>query len=225
GLGLPARLSGGISTDGACSLPGVGCACEREIRRAMSFRLPRLTEDAEIVTANRRPSFRFQRWWQSIVTKLEGQENTQDDILVQLQQAQADIVTALNQAGIALDLAGAVMPDIPPVTILADYTGTVLDGQLPRDIQAQRFSGDDDVTADADWSATTLSGGVTYTMGTGVLNVTAITSSAVVEITSEYNGIPRSRKLPITLQLQDPPPSSGATTEYDSSIDPTSSTS
>ncbi len=186
----------------------------------MSFRLPRLPEDAEIVTANRRPSFRFQRWWQSIVTKLEGQENTQDDILAQLQQAQADIVTALNQAGIALDLAGAIMPDIPPVTVVADYTGEVLEGQLPRNFPAQRFSGDDNVTTDADWSATLLSGDATFTIGanTGVLNLTALGASSVIEITSEYDDIPRSRRLLITKQLQDPPPSSGTVIEYDTSI-------
>lgn len=179
----------------------------------MTLRLPRLPETAEIVEANRRPSFKFQRWWQSIVSKLEAQEATQDQML-------EDIATALEQAGIALDLAGAIMPDIPPVTVQADYTGAVLSGQLPRNIAAQRFAGDTDVTTSAEWSATTVSGGATYTIGaaTGILNLTALASTAIIEITSEYDGISRSKKLTITKQLQDPPQASGSTTEYDSSI-------
>lgn len=125
--------------------------------------------------------------------------------------------------------AKSVMADVPPVTIIADYTGTVLDGQLPLNIAIQRLDDETDVTTSADWSATTLSGDVTYTIGaaTGIVNITDIGSSAVIEATSEYNGVARSRKIPVNLQLQDPPQSSGAGSEsvYDSSIQPTASTS
>lgn len=185
------------------------------------FRLPRWQRHVPIVDPKTGvPSLEGQRWQQSTVEKIETQEATQDQILADLAQAQADIITALEQAGIALDLAGAIMPDIPPVSIMADYTGVVLDGQLPRNISAQRFDGDTDVTTSATWSATTISGGATYTIGaaTGVLNVTAIASTAVVEITSVYDDISRSRKVTINKVLQDPPPSSSGSTEYDSSI-------
>src|SRR5690606_25754209 len=130
-------------------------------------------------------------------------------------------------ANAALDAAGAIMPDLPPVTILADYTGAVLDGQLPRNIAAKRFADTTDVTTEAAWTATTLSGGAVYTIGaaTGILNVTAITATTVIEVTSTYDGISRSRKVTVYKTLQDPPPSSGSTTQYDASINPTTSAS
>lgn len=186
----------------------------------MVFRLPRLPETDEIVETNRRPTFKLQRWWQSVVTKIETQETTQDQMLI-------DIQTALTNAGIALDLAGALMPDIAPVTIQADYTGAVLDGQLPRNIAATRFAGDTNVTTSSAWSASTVSGGATYTIGaaTGILNVTAITATTVIEVTSVYDSISRSRKVTVYKALQDPPPSSGSSTQYDTSIDPTTSAS
>lgn len=123
--------------------------------------------------------------------------------------------------------ADAIMPDIAPVTVTADYTGTVLSGQLPLNIAAARFDGAADVTTSATWSASTVSGGATYTIGaaTGILNVTALTATTVIEVTSLHNSISRSRKLTIYKTLQDPPPSSASTTQYDSSILPTSSAS
>lgn len=186
----------------------------------MEFRLPRLRRDAAIVGKDGKPTTLFQRWWQSFIEKIEGQEATQDQML-------ADIALALEQAGIALDLAGAIMPDIPPVTINADYTGTVLPGQLPRNIAAQRFDNDTDVTTSSAWSATLVSGGTTFSIGasTGILNLTALDNTSVIEVQSEYNDIPRSKKVTITKALADPPPSSSSGTEYDSSIDSTTSTS
>lgn len=186
----------------------------------MAFRLPRLPETIEIVEPNRRPSFKFQRWWQSIVSKLETQEGIQDQALI-------DIQTALTNAGIALDTANALMPDVPAVTILHDYTGTVLSGQLPRNLSVTRLDGSTDVTTSSTWSATTISGGATYTIGaaTGIINVTAISATTVIEATSTYNGIARSRRVTIYRTLQDPPPSSSSSTAYDSTIGETSAAS
>jgi hypothetical protein len=194
----------------------------------MAFKFPPLPERVPLFGKDGAATVLFARLWQTLGKQLESQEATQDSLIADLQQAQADIITALEQAGIALDLAGAIMPDIEPITILADYTGTVLDGQLPRNVAAQRFDGEVDVTDDASWSAQTLSGAITYTIGpsTGIVNITALGSSAVIEVTSEYNDVSRSRKLTVTKQLQEPPPSTGAGSEsvYDSSIAATGST-
>jgi hypothetical protein len=188
----------------------------------MAFRLPRWPRGFKLVDLKTgEPTVLAQRWQQSTVEQIEGQEAIQDQML-------ADIATALEQAGIALDLAGALMPDIPPITVLADYTGTVLSGQLPRNVTAERYDGETNVTTSSAWTAQTLSGSITYTIGaaTGIVNITAVGSSAVIEVTSEYNDISRSRKLVVTKQLQDPPVSgSGTTSDSDSTILTTDSTS
>lgn len=184
------------------------------------FRLPRLPRDFPIAGPDGKPSQQFQRWWQNVVTTVEAQEAIQDQALI-------DIQTALTNAGIALDNANAIMKDIPPVTVAADYTGTVLAGQLPRNISATRLDGATDVTASSAWSASLVSGSATFTIGaaTGVLNVTALGATSVVEVTSVYEGISRSRRVMIARSLQDPPPSSGSTSAYDSSITETTSAS
>ena len=51
------------------------------------FRLPRLVRAAAIATREGLPSLDFTRWWQSVVTKLEG-------VITDLQQAIADILLA-----------------------------------------------------------------------------------------------------------------------------------
>lgn len=185
----------------------------------MAFRLPRLPETAEIVEANRRPSIKFQRWWQSVVNKIETQEATQDQML-------ADIQTALEQAGIAIDRANALVADIPAVVVNADYTGTVITGQLPRLVQAHRYDDTAEVTASSAWSATLLSGDATFSIGaaTGLLEITALTASATIQVTSVYNSIERSRIVPVNMILGTPD-TTGGEAKSDSSIDPTSSAS
>lgn len=123
--------------------------------------------------------------------------------------------------------ATAIMPDVAPVTILADYTGAVLSGQLPRSIAITRYDGETDVTTSSAWSASTISGGATYTIGaaTGILNITAITATTVIEATSVYGGISRNRRVSVYKTLRDPPPSSSSTTQYDSTITETTSAS
>lgn len=191
----------------------------------MAFKFPPLPVGVPLVGKDGAASRTFARFWQKLGKAIETQETRQDSL-------DSAILAALEQAGIAvdtanaaLDAAGAIMPDIAPVTIQADYTGAVLAGQLPRNIAAQRFDGDTDVTTSSAWSAATVSGGATYTIGagTGILNLTAIDATTVIEITSDYNDIERSKKLTIFKALQDPPPSSSSGTEYDSTIEPTTS--
>lgn len=207
------------------------------------FRLPRWQRGVAIVDPKTGfPTIEGQRWQQSTVEKIEAQETLQDSALADIQALQTeqtamlvDIQTALANAGIALTTAttalanaNAIMPDIAPVTITADYTGTVLDGQLPRNIAATRFNDETDVTTSSAWSATTISGDADYTIGaaTGVLNLTDITTTTVVEITSVRDGITRSRRVTITKALQEPPVSSGSLeSAYDSSISPTTTAS
>lgn len=107
--------------------------------------------------------------------------------------------------------AGAWMPDIPPRTIQADYTGTVLTGQLPINVPCKRYYGDTDVTTQAVWSAATESGSATYTIGaaTGIVNLTALGASSVIVVTSVHNGVTLTKKLTITKQNAAPPTSGG----------------
>lgn len=192
----------------------------------MGLKLPRFQQNEAVVADGLFTPLALRRF-QERDARLEAAVD--DLVAVNETQTQmlADIQTALANAGIALSTAKARMGDIPPVTVLADYTGAVLDGQLPRNIAAIRYDGDGDVTASAAWSATLSSGDATFTIGpaTGVLNLTALGSSSVIEITSEYNDISLSRLLPVTKVLGDPPPSSGAGSDsaYDNSIIATSS--
>ena len=68
----------------------------------MSFRLPRLQKTIEIVTKDRLPNLQFQRWWQSVIGKIEAQEAAQDQIISDLAGAVADIAQA--QADLAAQL-------------------------------------------------------------------------------------------------------------------------
>jgi hypothetical protein len=183
----------------------------------MAFRLPRLPTTDEIVEVSRRPSVKFQRWWQSVIQKIETQEAAQDQML-------EDIATALEQAGIALNRANAQMSDIPSVIVSADYTGTIIAGQLPRLVQSRRYDDTTEVTNTSDWSATLLTGDATFAIDadTGLLEITALVASATIEVTSEYNGIERSRIVSVSKVVGDPPISTGLATKFDSSIDPTS---
>jgi hypothetical protein len=193
------------------------------------FRLPRLPRSEAIVDGAGKPLLALQRWWQSVMSKIETQEATQDTILADLAAVQAEQAAMLEDIAAALNLGNTVTPDIAPLTVNADHTGVVLSGQLPRNVAATRYDGVTDVTTSATWSATTLSGGITYTIGaaTGIVNITALESSSVVQITSVYEDISRSRILVVNRVLADPPPSSGGGSEsvYDSSITATNSAS
>jgi hypothetical protein len=188
----------------------------------MTLDLRKLEAQTAYFDANGRPTMQFQIFWQQTIEAIEAQEAIQD-------QALADIQTALTNAGIALATAQASMPDVPPTTINADYTGTIGLGQLPRNIQVRRFDDLADVTASSAWSATTDSGSIAYTIGasTGIINVTAIDSSSVINAVSVYNGVTRSRKVSVNKEVAAPSSTgtSGGTTATNTGFGTVSATS
>jgi hypothetical protein len=70
----------------------------------MAFRLPRLPDDIELVEPTRRASFKFQRWWQSVMKAIETQETAQDELLEAIIAAQA-AADAANEAAAAAQTA------------------------------------------------------------------------------------------------------------------------
>lgn len=77
------------------------------------------------------------------------------------------------------------------VRVAYDYTVTAKPGQLPLEIPFKLISGAaTDLTTAAAWTAVTKSGSATYTIGaaTGVLNITAISADAVIEVKATYDG-------------------------------------
>ncbi len=145
----------------------------------------------------------FQVYWQQIIGDIVSAVNA-------VAVAQAAAAAAQAAADAAEAAAAADMPEIAPVTIYADHTGTVQAGQLPLDVQASRFNNLVNVTTSSTWSFAVASGGITASIGaaTGILNITALASTASVTITSVYLGIERSRLLVVTKSTA-PPPSSG----------------
>jgi hypothetical protein len=95
----------------------------------------------------------------------------------------------------------ASMPDVPPVTIAADSTGTVLTDELPLEVAFKRYSSGVDVTATTAWTRTLLTGNATTTIGaaTGILAITGPTNltDSVVRITSDRDGITLNSDFPI----------------------------
>jgi hypothetical protein len=130
----------------------------------------------------------FQAWWQLVLENLNEQLT--------------DLFSALS-----------FMPDIPDVTITADYTGAVDTGQLPKIVQAYRFTNTTDNTTDATWSYTLDSGDLTATITDGALEITAITVTSVVTVTSTYQSVDKSRTFTVHLETAAPPSSVGSSTD------------
>jgi hypothetical protein len=104
-------------------------------------------------------------------------------------------------------LALASISDVAPITIVADYTGAVNPAnQLPYQVAIKRFSGDTDVTTLTVWSLA-ADAGITATIGasTGLLSITAITASGNITVSSLYNGITKTKLVPVTLSIGAPP--------------------
>ena len=158
----------------------------------MAFTLPRLPMGGFTGTTPEQQ----QIWWQEVVDKIEGQEQTQDTLIQQIIAAQ--------------NAANAIMPDVPDVTITADYTGAVSPAdQLPKNIRFYRHDGTDDVSDEATWSVS-ASAGLTATIGlTGVVSLTAITQSGTITATSVHNDISRSRTINITKAVGGAPEGAG----------------
>jgi hypothetical protein len=130
------------------------------------------------------PSLAFTVYWQQFKTAIEDADAIQGQALI-------DIQTALTNAGIALTTAQARMPALAPILVTADSAGTVNPGQLPRSVQFRRYDLTTDVTATSTWSATLLTGSATFSMGaaTGILEITALATSATIEIQSVRDGV------------------------------------
>jgi hypothetical protein len=175
----------------------------------MAFTLPRIPPN--LVSPD------FQVWWQQVVEAIEAQEETQNGLIT-------DILLAL-----------ASISEVAPITIAADYTGTVNPSeQLPLDIAIKRYSGDTDVTSTTAWSCTPSSG-ITATIGasTGILDIAAVSASGTVLVTSLYQGITKTRLVSITRTVGAPPTTgaggggggSGGTTATDTTFNTINSTS
>lgn len=104
----------------------------------MAFSLPRLRATYEIVTQQGWPTLPFQQWWQAVAEKIEFQEETQNALIVELQETQAELATAQaalaaaqadivsNQAaivGVQNDLAGYVQKDLTAAPAYTVYAG------------------------------------------------------------------------------------------------------
>jgi hypothetical protein len=149
----------------------------------MAFTLPRLSPNVV--------SPEFQVWWQQVVEAIEAEENTQNQLII-------DILEAL----VSID-------DVATVNIAADYTGVVTpSNQLPKNIQFTMREGATDVTALAAWSVATDSGSISCSIGaaTGLLTTTALGSTSVITITGVYQGITKTRKQQWNLNLGPVPP-------------------
>ena len=115
----------------------------------------------------------------------------------------------------------STMPDIADVHIPADYTGTVDPAQFPVTVPAYRYTNTTDNTADAAWSFTTDTGGITASISNGILTITAITATTQVTVTSVYSGVTKSRTFTVYLDVASPPAtgtSGSATTVSDTSF-------
>lgn len=75
----------------------------------MAFRLPRLPRNVALVDAARQASVNFQKWWQSVVSKIEEQEAAQNLLIEELSETQDELAAA--QAELAAQQASIVSLD------------------------------------------------------------------------------------------------------------------
>jgi hypothetical protein len=122
---------------------------------------------------------------------------------------------------------------VPAIDVAGNYDGTVKTGELTdRNVAFKLIRGSGtDVTTSAAWTATLKSGSATATIGsaTGVLNVTALASTAAYEVQAVYGGVTRKFTLVINFNLDIAPTGgsggTGGTSASDSTISGPSSTS
>lgn len=113
----------------------------------MAFTLPRLSGGGPIVDSGGKPTTTLQRWWQTIVEAIEGQEAGQDSVLSQIQaslalggagQVTADAAGATAKSGqatasgLTIDSAAWVAGPIVPLTgVGAPMVNLTLTGSAP----------------------------------------------------------------------------------------------
>lgn len=96
---------------------------------------------------------------------------------------------------------------VAEVVVSADHTGTPLTGQLPKGVAFRLIRQGVDITSGATWSRTVVSGTITCTIasGTGALNITAISTDAVVRVVAVYGSTTRVLDVKVTRSLAAPP--------------------
>ena len=111
------------------------------------------------------------------------------------------------------------------VTFTADYTNTLLSGQISQTVALQRKVGSTNVTTTTAWAVVASAGITAAVSSAGVVSFTAAATGAVT-VTGTYGGVALATVIQTT-RVQNPPPSggSGATSASTSSISNTSSTS
>lgn len=111
--------------------------------------------------------------------------------------------------------------DVPAKSsFAADYDGTVKTWQFPRSLAAKRFRGAVDVTTTTAWSITAT--GCTASIGaaTGVISITAVTTSGKIAVTSVRDGVTLVSEIIVDVAKDLPPSggSGGGTTASDPTI-------
>lgn len=122
----------------------------------------------------------------------------------QIEAALTDIIA--NQTDIFAAL--STMPDIPDVHIAADYTGVANPDQFPVIVQARRLTNETDNTDDATWDFTLSADGITASIDGGTFSITDAVATCDVTISSEYNGVTKSRTFMAYFDVA-PPPDTG----------------
>ena len=93
------------------------------------------------------------------------------------------------------------------IKVAYDHTGAVKSGQLPIDVLIKMYDGNANVTTSTAWSASLLSGTATFTIGaaTGVLNITALSTDATIDVVGVYGGKTRRSEVSLIRNIDIPP--------------------
>lgn len=124
------------------------------------------------------------------------------------------IYTLDKRGGVSLPLVGAyILGEVPPAgssrmnvstntaSIVADSSGTVIDGQLPFLGWARYFAGDANVSTTAAWSISTS--GCTASIDTdGTWEITAVSTSGYVDITGTFMGTALTQRITVLKNVQ-----------------------
>ena len=187
---------------------------------AEAFALPRVTAGVYSVTTVSAPVPAGAAYWRvrfnSAAMALDAGATWRID----------NIVTANNEPG--ADVTATSTPDLSvpgSAVINFDYTGTVISGDLPRNLVAVRTRGGVDVSSSTTWSVTAI--GCTASINSsGQISITACGSSGSIEVTSSRDGTTLTKTIMIDRRVGAAPSGGGGgggTTATDSSLDSFSS--